>query len=299
MHCLVTGASGYIGRELVVALHERGYRVTAVCRQGAAPGVADESVTLDLSDTEAIGELAPRLAGVQVVFHLAGIAHQRASSDAYRAINVDASVALGRMALAAGVRRFIFASSIKAMEAEQDRAPDAPLDYAHAKRLAELRLGDALAGGSTELTIVRPALVYGGRESGHLALLRQWVRWRLPRPPAGGCLSMVARDDLVALLCLAAAHGGRLPDSLTVTDGESYDTRRLHQAYCRALNREPLLPSPPAALWRLGAWLFDQLRGEASGSTWQRLTGEACHPAAGLERLAFEPALRFEEVLGS
>ena len=85
---------------------------------------------------------------------------------------------------------------------------------------------------------------------------------------------------------------------LTVTDGERYSARRLHEALCRAKGRTPLLPSPPAVVWRLCATLFDWLSGEARGATWERLAGSDCYRSEGLEALAFQPTLTFERSLG-
>ena len=105
---------------------------------------------------------------------------------------------------------------------------------------------------------------------------------------------MIGRDDLVALLCEIGAHRGEPLGVLTVTEGERYNTRRLYRAYCDALDKGPLLPSPPAGVWRLASGLLDRLHGEVAGSTWDRLTGDACHQTAGLDALAWQPSLSFE-----
>ena len=149
-----------------------------------------------------------------------------------------------------------------------------------------------------QIVVVRPALIYGDAAPGHLALLRRWVRWRLPAPPAGGARSMIGRDDL-ARVCVRLADLRRsVPARLTVTNGEAYTARRLHAALCHAARRGPLLPSPPASLWHLGAAAFDKLRGNPPGSTWVRLTGSELSGAEGLEELGFTPSRTFERSLG-
>lgn len=307
MLCLVTGASGYLGSRLVPALVGSDCRVIAALRAGGTVPGAERVVAADLADADALEGLREAMDGVDVVVHLAGIAHQQATAAAYQSVNLDASIDLAEAARERGVKRFIFVSSVKAIDAEvrmRNRAQtdagaaDAPLDYGASKLAAEHALRERLQGSSTELVIVRPALVYGGDAAGHLGLLRRWVERRMPAPPGGGCLSMIARDDLIALLCILVRHEGVAPALITATDGERYDTRRLHAAYCRALDRQPWLPSPPAFVWRTSAAVWDRLRGEASGNTWQRLAGQACHESSGTRDLVWAPTLTWERSLG-
>ncbi|MFT7288630.1 MAG: UDP-glucose 4-epimerase, partial [Halieaceae bacterium] len=279
VHCLVTGASGYIGAVLVPALRAEGHCVTAHTNTRAAPSEANFSLVGELDSAA----LLAALDGVDAVIHMAAIAHQRSTAAAYQRINVDATLGLAQHSAHCGVKRFIFLSSVKAATAQgrAERGVAAgselrPMDYAGSKWAAEKGLQALCEGASMSLGIVRPALVYGPGALGHLAWLRRWVNARMPAPPVGGGRAMIARTDLVALLVrLLQAESG--PHPVTLTDGEHYSVRRLHTALCRGLGRQPLLPSPPATLWHLSADALDLLRGEPRGSTWERLAAsEPC-----------------------
>ncbi|MDP5054373.1 MAG: NAD-dependent epimerase/dehydratase family protein [Congregibacter sp.] len=316
MHCLVTGGSGYIGRALLPALAAQGYRLSAQCHRGSVS-------VFDAMDGQVAGPQSPKaqvhtlrcdfsagraelgLDGVDVVFHLAGVAHQQAAADVYQRVNVDASLALAEKALAAGVKRFVFVSSVKAGNAEKDQNDDlVPVanPYAQSKALAEEGLRSRCRDSSLELIIVRPALVYGDQALGHLRWLRRWAQLHMPAPPAGGERSMIALDDLVRLLTLLAAHSSPSsspsPSLLIATDNHSYSTRRLHAAFCAAMGRTPWIPSPPPPVWRGLCRVLDSLRGETPGRTWARLTGEERYRPTGLASLGFEPILSFEHSLG-
>ncbi len=295
LHCLVTGASGYIGEALTDALVQRGCRVTAHC--GRRPGAAESFACAQALHGD-LDELDARaLQGVACVFHLAAIAHQGARPADYQRVNVDASLTLAQRALDAGVRRFVFFSSVKAALVESPAVGD--LDYAGSKALAEKRLEDFCRDKPMRLVIVRPALVYGGSEKGHLKLLGRWVRWHLPRPPAGGARSLIARSDVVDLaLRLLDSDVDATPMRITLSDGEAYTTQRLHGALCRRLGRNPWFPSPPVFAWRVACELFDALRRTPRGATWQRLAGEEVYPPEGLAELGFVPRFTFESALG-
>lgn len=308
----MTGAGGYVGRALLPALLAAG-----ITPRAHASG--------DLSDPEILGALD--FAGVDVVYHLAGIAHQQADAADYRRVNVDMSRQLAERALAAGVRRFVFLSSVKAIGASSagpandrpandrsandrsggdnprhesptnDGLADAELDYALSKALAERALNAVCNGQSMELLVLRPALVYSADAPGHLGWLRRWASLRLPGPPQGGARSMVARDDLVRLLVLLATCDC-LAGPLTLTDGERYSTARIHAAFVRRLERSPLLPALPRPFWKMLAGFADRARGEPSGTHWGRLVDDDLYPSEGLDTLGFSPSLTFERCLG-
>lgn len=305
MRSLVTGASGYLGRTLVPALLSRGHEVAVSFFRGEAASGAAASVRGDLRDPEIQTQLCERLAETDVVLHLAGIAHQRATGSDYQAINIDATLALGERAKAAGVRRFIFVSSIKAADAATasstaptEGVPLGELNYGSSKLQAEAGLRELCADSSMELCIVRPSLVYDGDSVGHLALLKRWVMWRLPPPPDVGSLAMIGRQDLVELLCVLTECAQEVPAMITATDGERYSTRRLYSALSQVLERRSYLPSPPLWLWRGATSIWDRARGERAGITWERLAGDSFAEAQGLESIPFKPRLTFESNLG-
>jgi UDP-glucose 4-epimerase len=146
--------------------------VVALSRSVETIPDVEQSLAVDLSTGLPSAEI---LAGVDVVFHLAGIAHRRASSRDYERVNHQATINLARSATEAGVGCFVFLSSVRAMGAAADALQrgegdiQAPTDdYGRSKCLAERDLRQACAGGPMSLLILRPALVYGPGVKGNL-----------------------------------------------------------------------------------------------------------------------------------
>lgn len=244
MRVLVTGAAGFVGQALVPVLRARGHEVVAL----------DRASTGDLA---AFTGWPAQLAGSDAVVHLAALAHSRRVDETrLRAVNVDAALALGRAAAAAGVK-MLFMSSVKVLGEETPQRPfddaslPAPQDaYGRAKAAAEAGLR-ALTGLS--LTVLRPPLVYGpGVKANFLALLRAVARgWPLPLASIGNRRSLVYAGNLAhAVICclespLAAGK------TYGVTDGAPFSTPDLCRALGAALGREARLFSCPPALLEL------------------------------------------------
>ena len=202
---LVTGANGFVGRHLVPALHEQSHQVMGVMRTD------DATIAERLTHTwPTLGLIADDLRDVDTVIHLAGMAHapaQGADRAALFNVNVDQSVNLYRQAVAAGVRRFIWLSSIKVL-GDRSAGPlsvDAPYlpgdDYAASKVDAEKCLL-AEPAGDTALCIVRPPLVYGpGVKANFLSMLRYATSvWPLPLASALAPRAWLGVHNLVDLL---------------------------------------------------------------------------------------------------
>ncbi len=263
---LVTGASGFVGSALCRALRARGTEVVETVRQG--PGAGQAMVGELGADTD----WRAALAGCNSVVHLAARVHVMADSNsdplqAYRSVNVDGSVQLARQAAAAGVRRFVFVSSVKvngeATTLRPFRADDAPAPvdpYGQSKCEAEAALRALAAETGMELVIVRPPLVYGpGVKANFLNLIRL-VRRGLPLPlgSVANRRSMVALDNLVALLMVCTTHPNAPGQTFMVSDGQDLSIAELIRMIASALGVAPrLLPVPPLLLMG-GARLFGQ-----------------------------------------
>lgn len=242
MRVVVTGASGFVGRALVPVLRARGHEVVPIGRD----------VTGDIAG---FVDWPARLSGADAVVHLAALAHARGIDEArLRAVNVDAALALGRAAAAAGVR-MLFMSSVKVLGEETRGAPfdaasaPAPQDeYGRAKALAEqgLRAVPGLA-----LTVLRPPLVYGpGVKANFLALLRAVARgWSLPLAGIANRRSLLyVRNlaDAAARSLEAPAAAGKV---WLLSDGAPVSTPTLCRALGAALGRPArLFPFPSALL---------------------------------------------------
>lgn len=260
---LVTGAGGFVGRELVARI-ARDAPVIAASRRTmpASPAVRQHHV----GDIHGETEWDAALAGCRVVVHLAARVHvmQETSPDprtAFMRTNVDGTRRLAEQAAKAGVRRFVFVSTIGVCGAASDRgkpigphSPVAPHDaYSESKVAAEDALRRVCASSGMDWTIVRPPMVYGRDAPGNFAAMLRVLRRRIPLPLAlvDNRRSLVAVDNLVDLLAHAITHPSASGRNLTVTDGEDLSTTALLERTARAMGLPGarLFPFPQRALW--------------------------------------------------
>lgn len=258
---LVTGAAGFVGAATCAYLAARGLRVRAASRAGLGPrapkGVADV----------AVGEVGPgtdwraALEGASAVVHLAGLAHRGGAAAADRAAfdhtNVEGTLRLAHAALEAGVRRFVFVSSIGVHGHRSDRPlteADAPAPvepYAHSKLEAERRLAALCEGAPMRPVVLRPALVYGPGCPGNLQRLMRLVATGLPLPFGSVTTrrAMVGIDPLVALI-EACVHDPRAEgETFVAADVEAPTLRELIVTLAEGMGRRArLLPVPPGLL---------------------------------------------------
>jgi UDP-glucose 4-epimerase len=300
--CLVSGATGFIGRQLCQQLAVSGNTVIALSKYGAP--LSDEQPTLALDLTQSDPE-ASCFEGVEVCFHLAGIAHQQAPDSAYQRLNCDATLRLARMASNAGVRCFVFLSSVKAMgppytTAERSEGDGSrPSDpYGLSKWRAECALREAFVGDRMSIVIVRPALVYGVNVKGNLRTLARGVRNGLPRPPQGGRRSMIALDDLVDLLCVVARHPPPGITTWIACGGESYSAREIYDLLRAADSRGSGVSWLPRWVWWVGTHLRDLALGRPGERSYDKLFGtELYSSAAVLAAMQWRPRIRLEDAI--
>ncbi len=264
MKCLVTGATGFVGRALCHRLLDEGCELIALSRSGAPLPDGTPTTPCELA---ALNFDTSLLTGVDVVFHLAGIAHQQADERSYEEVNHQGTLRLARLAREAGVNCFVFLSSVKAMGPASDAPARAECDvttptdpYGLSKWQAECGLRDEFTGASMAIRILRPALVYGPGVKGNLQTLLRAIRMGLPRPPEEGARSMVGLPDLVELMVLAAQAEEPGVHTWIACDGEAYSTRRIYQALREADGKGSGLSWLPRPLWQLALTLADRLR---------------------------------------
>lgn len=233
---LVTGASGFIGGALVTALGEAGYMVRGLGR------AAQATMPWHCADFGEPSSLRGCCRNIDVVCHLAGVAHTRAPAAVHERITVAGTQALLAEAQAAGVKGFIFLSTIKVLCSDDD--------YARSRQAAEHLIG-AVPGMAT--TILRPALVYGPGVKGNLGRLLALTDrgWPLPVPDLPAIRSLIHRDDIVAVI-LALLKSGSRGGRYVVTDGGRYMLRAIYREMCKACGRTPAPPLPRALLPVLG-----------------------------------------------
>lgn len=250
---LLTGASGFVGRAMLKALADRGLAVRAVSRSSSRESTSRlEWARGDVTVPAGWDRLFD---GIDVVVHLAGNPG-RGSEDEMMRANADATAMLARAAVTAGVRRFVYASTIRVYghQGQIDAATKPmPADaYGRSKLAAETALMDELPAAGPACSILRPPFVYGADRAGLLSLLSLAARYRVPLPL--GALrnrrSLVYVSNLADLLAVAALEpadrgGYRLPASegLDLTYGELF--KRIGEAIGR---RTYAFPAPEKLL---------------------------------------------------
>lgn len=264
---LVTGASGFVGSHLMEEMTRRGLPVRGVTR-AAAPGL----VTIPSYGNEV--DWSKCLEGVDAVVHLAARVHvmRETASDPlsqFREANVTAAVNLARQAAAAGIRRFVFVSSIK-VNGERTMPgkpfttndPPNPQDpYGISKAEAEAALMALGRETGMEITIVRPPLVYGPGVRGNLQSLMKWAASGLPSIFAAvkNERSFVHVDNLCDLLLRVLDHPEAANQVFLVSDGHDLSTNDLLQLLTNAAGRSPRsIAVPTAVLLGIGVVLRKQ-----------------------------------------
>jgi len=265
---LVTGANGFIGRALCAHLRAAGTALRAAVRAVVPPLPAGERVPADYVAVGGISgetDWGAALDGVTHLVHLAGWAHDGGASRAEaerlsRTINVEGTARLARQAAAAGVRRFVFLSSVKAAGERSgalplsESSPPVPEDpYGASKLAVERMLGD-LAGGGMETVILRPPLVYGpGVRANFLRLLRLVDRGvPMPLGSVRNMRSLVYLGNLVSAIEACLVSPAAAGETFFVSDGEDVSTPDLIRRIASAMGRPARLFPFPVRLLRLG-----------------------------------------------
>jgi len=299
MRILITGATGFIGRSLVPALKVRGHDVRCAIRARS-----------NQPDNVAVGAIGPEtdwraaLAGCGAVVHLAGLAHAkldpRGEAELWR-VNVDGARSLAEQAAAAGVRRFVYISSVKVNGNRTDRHayraidPPAPEDpYGSSKAAAETALRAICKDGAMKLVIIRPALVYGPHPKGNFATLLRLVSSGIPLPFGGiaNCRSFIAVDNLVDLIAICLVHPHAANETFMASDGEDLSTPQLTARLAIAMGRP--CPNFTLAPRILRAAMKTAGRGDLAARLLDSLRVDS---TATRERLGWMPPLSVDEGL--
>jgi nucleoside-diphosphate-sugar epimerase len=278
MKCVVTGAAGFAGRALCAELRRRGHHVTAVVRTRGATIDADRVIAA--GPIEAPPDWPPILRGADVVFHLAAQVHdvkQVVAPERFHEVNTAATATLVRACRAAGVRRFVFVSTILvhgtdsgAHALREDSATNPRTPYAESKLAAEQAVRDE--AGDVEWVIVRPPLVYGpGVKAKFLQLLGIIERGvPLPFGRVTNRRSFIFAANLVdALITVAEAPNAR-NETFLVADDDAWSTAQLIRELAHAGGtRARLLPFPQWLLRRAARFVrqLDPLLASLEGDT--------------------------------
>lgn len=275
MRVLVTGAAGFVGRPLGEELESHGHEVVQAVQRPS--GLSNEAVIGDLRYAPA---LAAALANCDAVVHLAArvhVMHDTADDPLaiFRATNTDATLNLARQAAQAGVKRFVFISTIK-VNGEGRREPyretDVPVPedaYAISKWEAEQGLQRIVQETGLEVVVLRPPLVYGpGVKANFRRLIDTVARgWPLPLGAIHNRRSLLYLGNFVDAIRVCVEHQAAAGQIFLIDDGRPVSTPELIRAMAHAMGRPArLLAVPPGVLEFAGALLGKR-------AALQRLTG--------------------------
>jgi len=262
--CLITGVEGFIGRKLAIQLKAGGQIVEGL-DVNCAGTFCDKFHRADITRPLTLGSFE----GVGTVFHLAGKVHalsevKRDDSEYFR-INTEGTRNVLEAAGRAGVRRFIFFSTVKAMSRDQIETGITGVPKPRTAALAETDQIEpntpygrsklegeklVLCGGYVpEPVVLRLCMVYGAGAKGNMQKMLQAVnRNRFPPlPDSGNRRSMVHVQDVIQAALLGAQKVEAIGQVFIVSDGRAYSTRQIYECMCRALSR-------PCPRWTVPLW---------------------------------------------
>lgn len=259
---LVTGASGFLGVRMLQKLYS-GSRASVT---GVSRHPLPNSGLLPCPELEPAADWRHLVNGVTAVVHCAARVHVMTDQatdplHAYHRANTNGTLTLALQAAEAGVRRFIFLSSVKVLGEEtaldstfQADSPPNPVDpYAISKREAEDGLKAIAAQTGMEVVIIRPPLVYGPGVKGNFATMMRWVAKGVPLPLGAirhNRRSLVALDNLVDLIVLCIDHPRAANETFLAGDGEDLSTTELLERLAHAMGR-------PSRLLPVPAWMLE------------------------------------------
>lgn len=310
---LVTGADGFVGRYVCRKLIASGYLPLAGVRtlqmwpelQRVVPGMRECSLLGDLSEDPG---LRIHLANVSAVIHLAARAPAMTddtadSSQDYRLVNVEGTRSIAHAAVAAGVQRFIFVSTVKVHGESTSTMPfseDSPANpgnpYAASKWEAEEMLRGIAAKTRLEVVIVRPPQVYGPGVRGNFLRLVKLVdrALPLPLPQKKNCRSLIGAENLADFLVHCVHHRNAAGRAFLIKDSEDLSTRELIRRLALLLGRPVRLVPVSESLIRLAAKFV--LKTEAAGRVLNSLVIDS---ACAQKLLQWAPSVTVDDGLAA
>ena len=267
---LVTGSTGFVGRHLCKSLVSGGFTVTGTTRSlasGCTPVIYDVRETGDIG---APMDWALVLRDVDYVVHLAARAHVMSETaqdplTEFRRVNCRGSEQLAESAVAAGVKRFIYVSTIKVLGEKTEGRPfqhtdrAAPSDpYAISKLEAEEALHHIGEDKGLELVILRPPLIYGPGVGGNYLRILNLVSRGIPIPLGSlrNTRSMLAVSNLCDVIQICLEHPDAAGRTFLVSDGADTSTPGLFRLIGNLMGKPVRMLPVPEYLLRLGGKIF-------------------------------------------
>ena len=237
MKILITGANGFVGKQLTTLLESRGFQLLLATRKD----IQADSPVVSIGDIDSFDNWAGLLSGVDIVIHLAARVHQIDENDRaatyYQRTNVDVTRRLAAAAIKYGVKRFIFLSTIKVngeetLNGDTFSATDIPSPkdaYSKSKLEAEQVLKKLSSDSGMGFVIIRPPLVYGPGVKANFLRLLTLARGTMPLPFAGlnNSRDMVSLDNLCDLIIHCIDKPSASGKTFLVSDGLAYSTAEI------------------------------------------------------------------------
>ena len=300
---LITGVSGFVGHAFLNKVIAEGqYSTAIVVRKKLESYPLLEQIIID---DLAHADWSTALVDTDIVVHIAGRAHVLKETEAdalqaFRKVNVEATLALAKQALAKGVKRFVFISSIGVNGqhttkpfTELDK-PNPEADYAISKYEAEQALQKLVENTAMELVVIRPPLVYGAEVKANFLSLLKWVRRGVPLPL--GCVknkrSFVSITNLVDLMYKVLEHPKAANQLFLVADNEQVSTPQLLKSVAHYMDKKIVLVPIPVSLLKLAARLAGK----------QHMAMQLCDSlqvdiAKAKKLLDWEPPITFDQAI--
>jgi nucleoside-diphosphate-sugar epimerase len=272
MGILVTGSTGFVGAALIERLKKDEFPFSAAVRDALNKELHPDVNNIEIGHLSSMLDWGYALKKCDVVIHLAARVHilkdksKNPLAD-FRYINVDCSLNLARQAARAGVRRFIYVSSLKVngeftILGEPFTAEDVPRPqdfYGISKHEAEIGLRMISEEFGMELVIIRPPLVYGPRVKANFLSMMNWLHRGIPLPLGGvteNRRSFLFIDNLVDMIITCINHPSAANQIFLAADDEDLSTAELLDRITLALGRSSKLISVPAPFIGIGAKLL-------------------------------------------
>ncbi len=264
---LLTGSNGFVGARFLELSRERGCLVRPVSRCPFKD--VDDNYLVSSIDSKT--NWSGAFEGIDCVVHCAARVHQMKESksgvlDVYRAVNTRGTLNLARQAAQAGVKRFVFVSSIKVngefTAPNQPFIPDltrVPGDpYGLSKYEAEVQLKQLANETELEVVIIRPPLVYGSGVKANFLSMMRWVNKGIPLPLGAirNSRSLVYVDNLVDLMLTCCSHPKAAGETFLVSDGVDVSTTQLLTTIASTMRKKSRLLPIPMSLIDLSAKLI-------------------------------------------
>ncbi|MDB4238749.1 SDR family oxidoreductase [Alphaproteobacteria bacterium] len=264
MKIFLTGASGFVGHAIALKLAENKDLELRVSTRKNLVDLPISTNVFQIPTLDANTDWHKALLETEVVIHSAALAHVMHYKtdkclEKFRKINVEGTLNLARQAILAGVRRFVFISSIKVngeytdrerpFKADDKPAPSDP--YGISKMEAEQGLIKLADQTRMEIVIVRPVLVYGLGVKANFYDMMKWISKSIPLPLGAihNSRSMLALDNLVDFIMNCLTHPAAAGEIFLVSDGEDVSTTELLRRTAKAMGKTVLLfPVPKFCL---------------------------------------------------